>query len=74
MRAHRRAAAPAGALRVLDVVEELGVACHGRCAVREEEDLLVRLVPRLHRRARVDGDDAARLDVDALRRVLERAA
>ena len=44
---------------------------HRRRAVGEEEDLLVGLVPRLHRRARVDGDDAARLDVDALRRILE---
>ena len=61
-------------LELGDVVEELGAAAHGRCAVREEEDLLVRLVPRLHRRAGVDGDDAARLDVDALRRVLEREA
>jgi hypothetical protein len=56
---------------VLDVVEELGAAADGWSAVREEEDLLVRLVPRLHRRAGVDGDDTARRHVDALRRVLD---
>ena len=43
----------------------------GRRAVGEEENLVVRLVARLHRRAGVDGDDAARLDVDALRRIVE---
>ena len=44
---------------------------HGRRAVREEEDLLVGLVAHLHRRAGVDGDEPAGLDVDALRRVVE---
>ena len=38
----------------------------GRRAVGEEEDLLVGLVAHLERGARVDDDDSAGLDVDAL--------
>jgi hypothetical protein len=42
-----------------------------RRAVGEEENLVVRLVAGLHRRARMNGDKAAGLDVDALRRIFE---
>ena len=59
------------ARRVLDVVEELGVPAHGRRAVDEEEDLLVALVPRLERRARMDGEHVSGVEVDPLRRVLD---
>jgi hypothetical protein len=44
---------------------------HGRRAVREEEDLIVRLVTRLHRGAWMHCDEPTRLDVDASWRVLE---
>ena len=42
-----------------------------RRAVREEKNLLAGLVPRLERRAGMDDDHAARLDVHALPRVAE---
>src|ERR1035437_6991542 len=60
-----------GRRRVDDVVDEGGVAVDGRRSVREEEELLVALVTHLHRRAGVNRDEAARRDVDALRRGLE---
>src|SRR5262249_14315123 len=59
-------------LGVLDVLEELGVPLDGRRAVDEEDYLLARLVARLQRRAWMDGDEPAGLDVDALRRFAEK--
>ena len=57
--------------RELDVVEEVGALLEGRRAVDEDDELLVGLVPHLQRRHRLDGDDAARAEVDALGLVAE---
>src|SRR5581483_1219621 len=50
----------------------LGVAVARRRAVDEDEDLLIGLVAHLERRARMDDDDSARLDVHPLPRLAER--
>ena len=51
--------------------EHVGAFLHGRRAVDEHDDLFVGLVSHLQRRHRLDRDDAARPEIDALGRIPE---
>src|SRR3954467_11650764 len=55
----------------VDVVEEDGIAVLRGRAVRQEDDVLVRLVAGLHRRAGMPRDDAAGQHVDTLPRIAD---